>query len=192
VFEGDESDYSFDFESGGDVEVNFAYGEESVDYDLNGDVDFSFDETEGSAEVELLGPDGESIWMGTFDGTDDDGVWSEIDVSFDEESGEAIVEEVGVDAADLDANLLSWFIDSLTEIFAEWSELLGDEFSSFFGEEFFDELESSIADALAVSPDETAPENTAVDDSTPTTDESEAPGPDTSPAGEAEPPAEDE
>ncbi|MEY3093090.1 MAG: hypothetical protein RIU67_1873 [Actinomycetota bacterium] len=192
VFEGDESDYSFDFESDGDVEINFAYDEESVDYDLNGDVDFSFDEAEGSADVELLGPDGEPIWMGTFDGTDDDGVWSEIDVSFDEESGEAIVEEVGVDAADLDANLLSWFIDSLTEIFAEWSELLGDEFSSFFGEEFFDELESSIADSLADSPDEPAPENTAADDSSQTTDESDEPDPDSSPTDEAEPPAEDE
>jgi hypothetical protein len=135
-----EEEASLNIDGDGEFVVDVAYGEEGYEFELRGDVEFEFGESGDEGAFAILDDEGNAVWEGSSDGEGEEGIFVETTVGYDADTGVLEESDVVIEAYELDAALLSWIVETLTEVLDEWAALLGDDFTAFFGDEFLDEF----------------------------------------------------
>jgi hypothetical protein len=135
-----EEEASLNIDGDGEFVVDVAYGEEGYEFGLRGDVEFEFEESGDEGAFAILDDEGNAVWEESSDGEGEEGVFVETTVDYDADTGVLDESDVVIDAYELDAALLSWIVETLTEVLDEWAALLGDDFTSFLGDEFLEEF----------------------------------------------------
>jgi hypothetical protein len=170
-----DEDASLNIDGDGEFFVDVAYGEEGYEFELRGDVEFEFEETGDEGDFAILDDEGNPVWEESSDGEGEEGVFVETTVDYDADTGVLDESDVEIDAYELDAALLSWIVETLTEVLDEWAALLGDDFTSFFGDEFLDEFTELLEQ---IPTDSVADDGVTDSEDAPSDDDSSDPGSD--------------